>query len=68
MLVVLKVGSFVVPYYLVDYFGTLTEMLRFATGDLVFAGGFQCLTFFCQIPSSHLLANSGYRYRYCRLS
>ena len=40
MLVVPKVGSFVVPYWSVDYFDVLTEMLHFATCDLVFADGF----------------------------
>ena len=50
MLVVLKVGSFVVSYFSFDYFDALTEMLCFATGDLVFVDGFQFLTIFCQIP------------------
>ena len=54
MFVVLKVGSFVVPYCLIGYFDVLTEMLRFATGDHVFADGFQFLTFFCQILEAHL--------------
>ena len=41
MHLVLKVCSFVVPYFSFDCFVALAEMLRFATGDLVFADGFQ---------------------------
>ena len=37
MLVVLKIGSFIVPFCSFDYFDALAEKLRVATGGLVFA-------------------------------